>query len=89
MEMKQILVLIGNKPERLQALVKVLESNKINIHAIFEGYEAFGGFVHVVTPEPDQAMQALLEAGFAIFRPGIHESPVLRYNHAKAVAVCA
>ncbi len=89
MEMKQILVFVGRDPEKLRTLINVLESNQINVNAIVEGQEAFWGFVHIVLPEPEQAIEALIKAGFAIFTPGRHESPVFKYNAAESVPVCA
>ena len=66
MKMKQISVFAENEPGRLQALLKVLKSKQINIRALSVADQADFGIVRLIVSEPDQAMQALRDAGFTV-----------------------
>lgn len=66
MRMKQISVFAENEPGRLQALLKVLKSKQINIRALSVADQADFGIVRLIVSEPDQAMQALRDAGFTV-----------------------
>jgi len=66
MKMKQISVFAENEPGRLQALLTVLKSKQINIHALSVADQADFGIVRFIVSEPDQAMQGFREAGFTI-----------------------
>ncbi len=66
MKMKQISIFAENEPGRLQALLKVLKSKQINIRALSVADQADFGIVRLIVSEPDQAVQALREAGFTV-----------------------
>jgi hypothetical protein len=65
-KMKQISAFVENEPGRLQALLEVLKSRNINIRALSVADHPDFGSIRFIVAEPEQATQALRDAGFTV-----------------------
>lgn len=66
MKIKQISVFAENKPGRLMEILKVLEAEKINLHAISVAETDEFGIVRMVMNNPEAGAAALKAAGFTV-----------------------
>ena len=66
MRVKQIAAFVENEPGRLQSLLEVLKSRNINIRALSVADHPDFGIIRFIVAEPEQAAQALRDAGFTV-----------------------
>jgi len=64
MRIKQVSIFIENQPGRLQAILRALEQKGINIRALTVSDTAEFGIVRMILSKPDEAVEALRQAGF-------------------------
>jgi len=64
MRIKQVSIFIENQPGRLQAILRALEQKGISIRALTVSDTAEFGIVRMLLSKPDEAVEALRQAGF-------------------------
>ena len=64
MRLKQVSVFVENEPGRLEAILEVLEREKVSIRALSVSDTAEFGIVRMILDKPDEGLQALRQAEF-------------------------
>ena len=64
MRLKQVSVFVENEPGRLEAILEVLESEKVSIRALSVSDTAEFGIVRMILDKPEEGLQALRQAEF-------------------------
>jgi hypothetical protein len=64
MRVKQVSVFVENEAGRLQAILEVLEREKISIRALSVSDTAEFGIARMILQNPEEGLQALRQAGF-------------------------
>ena len=64
MRLKQVSVFVENEPGRLEAILEVLEREKISIRALSVSDTAEFGIVRMILDKPEEGLQALRQAEF-------------------------
>lgn len=64
MRLKQVSVFVENEPGRLEAILEVLEREKVSIRALSVSDTAEFGIVRMILDKPEEGLQALRQAEF-------------------------
>ena len=64
MRIKQVSVFVENEPGRLEAILEVLEREKVSIRALSVSDTAEFGIVRMILDKPEEGLQALRQAEF-------------------------